>query len=271
MIRLATVAALVATLALPVAAQDFDTVWQQYRDRDYAAAFEGFRALSEQGDAEATYWLGEMYFWGRGAGDGGPERDQDEAFRIWHPAAEEGHARSQWRLGWFYRHGRGGAERDHGEAARWLEMAVGQGHAQSMNDLGELYLGGHAGLERDEDRAYELFSQAAQTSPRAAAFNLARMYWREGIGPHDDDEQALHWFRISADANYGPAIRELGHAYWEGRGVERDLMEALRLIYLSESRGGGDSTRTMLSILGEMTPEERARADELVEIWDEEG
>lgn len=260
---------LAISLALPAAAQDFDSVWEQYRERDYAAAYAGFRALSEQGDAEATFWLGEMYFRGVGDGEGGPARDQANAYAIWLPAAESGLARAQWRLAWFHRHGQAGFERDHVVAARWLEMAAAQGHGQAMTDLGELLLSGRAGLQVDEDRAYALFSEVAQTNPRVAGFNLGRMYWREGVGPADDDERAAHWYRLSAERNYGPALRELGRAYWQGRGVEKDLIEALRLIHMSESRGGGDATRTMLSILAEMTPEQRALADELAETWDD--
>ncbi len=256
-------------LAMSVAAQDFDTVWEQYRERDYAAAYAGFRALSEQGDAEGTYWLGEMYFRGVGDGEGGPARDLATAYEIWLPAAEAGLARAQWRLAWFHRHGQAGFERNHVEAARWLEMAAAQGHGQSMTDLGEILLGGHAGLEADEDRAYELFSEVAQNNPRVAGFNLGRMYSRAGVGPADDDERAVYWYRLSAERNYGPALRELGRAYWQGRGVEQDLIEALRLLHMSESRGGGDATRTMLAILGEMTPEQRALVDELSETWDD--
>ena len=252
-------------LALPAQAGDFDAVFQHYRDDDHAAALEGFRRLSEAGDAEATYWLGNMYFWGRGAGAGGAERDLEEAHRIWHPIAEGGDARAQWRLGWMYRWG-SGVEQDRAEAARWYRRAADSGHTASMNDLGEMYLAGR-GVDQDTDAAKALFLAATEAGHRAAPHNLGRIFWTERHGLRDDT-RAVHLFRISAERGYGPAMRDLGHAHWQGRGgVERDLMEALRLIVLSEDAGGGDSTRTLMRILEEMTPEERAEADRLYEDW----
>lgn len=253
-------ATVVSAFALPAFAMDFDAAWEVYQSRDYDTAREAFRELSEDGHVEATYWLGSIYFWGRGI-----EQDYEEAYRVWRPIAEDGHSLAQWRMGHLYRHGRG-VERDRAEAAKWYQRAADQGNWQAMTDLGDMYQAG-LGVEKDEDRAYALYSEAAKVDKRVAPYQLGLMYWREGVGPHDDVERALHWFRISAEANYGPSMRMLGHAYWKGRGVEQDRMEALRMLVLAEENGAGGQARTILEILGEMTEAERDRAEELYETW----
>jgi TPR repeat protein len=57
---------------------------------------------AEAGDAQAKFWLGEMYAYG----DGVPQDDKKAAkwFRL---AAEQGDADAQYQLGWMYNHGEG--------------------------------------------------------------------------------------------------------------------------------------------------------------------
>ena len=57
-------AVLAVTLALPVAAQNFDKGWAAYRRGDYAAALQEWQPLAEQGSSAAQYRLGVMYAYG---------------------------------------------------------------------------------------------------------------------------------------------------------------------------------------------------------------
>lgn len=257
---------LVSCLALPAAAQDFETVYQSYRDRDYGIAYEGFTRLAEYGDADAARWLGEMYMYGTGAGEGGPERNDADAVRAFEQAAQAGHPVAQWRLAFHYRHGRG-VEQDRTASYRWYRASAEQGLTQAMNELGEHYQRGW-GVEADEDEAYRWFLTSAEAGDAQGADALARMYRTEGVGPYDDDERAAHWYRVSAEAGWMGGMRGLGDAYRFGRGVEQDRVEALGwYIKAEELPRSGDNMGTIMSLIGEMTQEEFQRAEVEYESW----
>ena len=257
---------LLSCLALPAAAQDFETVYQSYRDRDHGAAYEGFTRLAKAGDTEAARWLGEMYMYGTGAGEGGPERSDADAVRAFEQAAQAGHSVAQWRLAFHYRHGRG-VERDYAESYRWYRASAEQGLTISMNELGEQYLRGW-GVEADEDEAYRWLLASAEAGDAQGADALARLYMNEGVGPYDDDERAAYWFRVSAEAGWMGGMRGLGDAYRRGRGVEQDRVEALRwYIKAEELPRSGDNMGTIMSLIGEMTPAEFQQAEAEFESW----
>ena len=257
---------LVSCLALPAAAQDFETVYQSYRDRDFAAAYEGFTRLAEEGDADAARWLGGMYMYGTGAGEGGPEQNDAEATRAFEQAAQAGHAIAQSLLAFQYRFGRG-VEQDRAAAYRWYRAAAEQGLTRAMNDLGEHYRRGW-GVEADEDEAYRWFLTSAEAGDAQGAEALARMYRTEGLGPYDDDERAAHWFRVSAEAGWMGGMRGLGDAYRHGRGVEQDRVEALRwYVRAEELPRSGDNMGTIMRLIGEMTPAEFQQAEIEFESW----
>ena len=54
---------------------------------------------------------------------GGVSKDETEAARWYMKAAEQGHARAQWALGWMYERG-DGVPKDEAEEARWYGKAV---------------------------------------------------------------------------------------------------------------------------------------------------
>jgi len=75
---------------------------------------------TEQGDAEAQYNLGVMYY----SGEGVPE-DYTEAAKWFRKAAEQGHAEAQYNLGVMYDSG-DGVPKDDVEAYAWLSLSVTQ-------------------------------------------------------------------------------------------------------------------------------------------------
>ena len=92
---------LVFMLATPVLA-DFQAGLDAYKRGDYDTAMTEWRPLAEQGDAEAQWFLGSMYYQGKGV----PQDDQ-EAVRWYWQAADQGDAYAQNTLGYMYEHGRG--------------------------------------------------------------------------------------------------------------------------------------------------------------------
>ena len=80
---------------------------------------------AEQGDAEAQFYLGDMYHLGKGV-----HRDYVEAAKWWRKAAEQGLAEARHNLGNSYYNGEGVPE-DNAEAVKWHRKAAELGDAQS--------------------------------------------------------------------------------------------------------------------------------------------
>ena len=55
--------------------------------RDYAEAVRWYQLAAAQGNAEAEYYLGDMYCQGKGA----TKKNKDEAMKWWQLAATHGH------------------------------------------------------------------------------------------------------------------------------------------------------------------------------------
>ena len=114
-------------------AQDFQKGSTAYRAGDYKAALREFRPLAEQGNADAQFLIGSMYFNGQGL-----LQDYAEAARWYLLAAEQGDAYAQVDLGIMYKNGQGLLQ-DYAEAARWFRLAAKQGDAYAQSLLGMAY------------------------------------------------------------------------------------------------------------------------------------
>lgn len=77
-------------------------------------------------------------------------------------AAEQGDALTQLKLGNNYYLGEGGVERNSEEAVRWFQLASEQGLAQASFNLGVCYYEGKGVPRQDLNRALELFTLAAK-------------------------------------------------------------------------------------------------------------
>ena len=101
------------------------------------------RKEAQQGDAEAQFYLGNMYYNGEGVpfvdGSGGEGVTQDyaEAAKWYRKAAEQGHPWAQTYLGWMYDTGKG-VTQDYAEAVKWYRKAAEQGNAMAQHFLGLL-------------------------------------------------------------------------------------------------------------------------------------
>ena len=156
---------------LSACAEDYDAGLDAYNAGDYETAYEIWRPLAEQGDAEALNNLGYMY------GDGiGVEQDDVEAVRLYKLAAEQDHASAMNNLGWMYEHGRG-VEQDDVEAVRLYKLAAEQDNASAMSNLGWMYQHGR-GVEQDLDTAkmwYELAVENENEWAEDALSNLSQL------------------------------------------------------------------------------------------------
>ncbi|MCX7184082.1 MAG: tetratricopeptide repeat protein [Nitrosospira sp.] len=101
-----------------------------YLKGNHKQALAIWEPLAAQGNAEAQYWLGSIYF----NGQGGMLQDYKVAMKWVHQAATQGHAGAQFTLGHMYAAGEG-AEQDYQEAVKWFRLAAAQGHEAARKIL----------------------------------------------------------------------------------------------------------------------------------------
>jgi len=102
---------------------DFQDGLDAFKRYDYETAYKILFRLAEHGDPKAQFYLGELYFVGKGV-----RHDYGEAAGWYRLAAEQGVAGAQCKLGEMLSKGFGG-QQDCEEAAKWFKLAAEQGHA----------------------------------------------------------------------------------------------------------------------------------------------
>lgn len=118
-----------------------------------ASTFERIKARAETNDAEAQLTLGWLY----DKGDGVP-RDQEQAFRWWLKAAEQGQPAGQFNVALSYRLGLG-VTQDYGEAVNWYQRTGEPMDALALYDLGWMSAFGR-GLPKNHDDAVKWWQEA---------------------------------------------------------------------------------------------------------------
>lgn len=84
--------------------------------------------LAKQGDAQAQYELGSMYFF---ITDENQESDPKKSFEWFFKAARQGHPEAQTQLGMMYGGGYG-VSRDDSKSMYWYKEAAEQGNAEAI-------------------------------------------------------------------------------------------------------------------------------------------
>ena len=113
---------------------------------------DALRARAEQGDADAQFDFGAMYFRGRGV-----PQDDAEAGRWWRLSVEQGHSGGQNNLGVRYNDGTG-VPQDDVQAYMWTNLVVSgrSGNARLTDETRELAVRNRdvvAGLMTPDDRS----------------------------------------------------------------------------------------------------------------------
>lgn len=109
-----------------------------------------------------------------------------EAYCIWKPLADVGHAEAQYRLGWLYAKGLGLAVNE-ATAVNWWKLAAELGHADALFRIGWAYEHGE-GVEKDLTQAIKYYLAAAGNGQEDAVDILQILLSRdnkevrEGVG-----------------------------------------------------------------------------------------
>jgi len=116
--------------------------------------------------------------------------NDDEAFRCFSKAAEQGHVKAQYLLGMHYGNGQG-VPKDKEKAFYWYTKAAEQGYAEAQGVLGFCYYYGNS-VPKDYAKAAEWYTKAAEQGNAKAQKSLGVCY-EYGAGVPKDKAKAAYW------------------------------------------------------------------------------
>ena len=217
--------------------------------------FTELRGRAEEGEKDAQYTLGAMYFIGEGM-----PKDATEAAKWFHRAAEQGHANAQGQLGALYAQGIG-VPQDYVEAVKWARRAAEQGHAAAELLLGACYQAGW-GVPQDYTEAAKWYRRAAEQGLAMAQFSVGVMY-AKGEGVPKDATEAVKWSRRAAEQGHADAQYNLSGMYWSGEGVPTNHIQAYSWASLAAASGNLKAKERREILAKYMTREQVAEAQKI--------
>lgn len=235
--------------------------------QDIPRATSIYESLSEKGDAQADYHLGEAYL------NGPLEQNTEKGIYYLTKSAEAGDADAQFVLGDIYRR----PMNDIGNkeiAAHWIELAANQDqrdalcvlaysylqdpdietmnvnslsyvqdvdkgmqllrHAADLGNANALYVlaicyqkGKY--VEKDEKKAFELLWTSIQAENTPESIKKLGDFYRDGIGAAQAYEDAARLYQAASDRGNAAAMIALSELYYEGKGVEKNVEVAIQL------------------------------------------
>jgi uncharacterized protein len=237
---LTCVALLVASLLAPFPARAQPPV-QDELNRAKAAlqlkkfdeAARRFGALAERGNAEAQFSMGRFTAMGTGV-----PKNLEQSTQWYRRAADQGHTEAQAVLGLHYMQGLGVAP-NYAEAARWSKLAADKGHGGAAYNLAKMYVTGGPGLTADRTAA-EQWSKTAMAKgfpdplkvrpdkPKRSDEAVALFKQGQDLFRAGDMAGAARLFARCAQMGDAPCQLQIGWHHEEGKGVPRNLQEAMR-------------------------------------------
>lgn len=191
-------------------------------EQNYAKALQLYLQAAHQGDSEAQYIAGGMYFKGLGT-----RKDLTMAFKLLHQAALSGKStpESQQIIGQAFLLG-SGAPKDYGKAAEWYTRAAESGNREAQNELGFMYFVGK-GVERDVEKGADYFLRAAYKGLAIAQYNVGIIYYTGNGFKESDLKKSFAWLNLAATNGHQPALA--ARTYLETILTGKDLVDAQNL------------------------------------------
>lgn len=154
---------------------------------DYVKAVSLFLEAAELGDMISQFFLGIIYYHGRGV-----TKDNFEAFKWFQLAAQQGLPEAQTNIGLMYEKGEG-VSPDLKEGLKWFRLAAEQGIEDAQYKIGLFYRDNR----RDNHEALKWFRLAAEQGHAWAQYELANMY--AGVsGVKRDPIEGFKWLNLAA-------------------------------------------------------------------------
>lgn len=231
--------------------------------RNYNQAINDFTTAANQGNADAAFNLGLMYYYSQGA-----PVSYSISTRWMLKAAEEGNIRAEYTLVAVYQNGTG-VPIDYSQSNFWQEKVQARGYDDKF-ELAEMYDAGD-----DSPGSYDNFSvdqavlaiswtrMAAESGDPVSEGALADNYDYGGGFP-EDDTQAVLWNTKAAEQGFVDAEFNLGSAYDTGFGVPKDLVKAYFWYDLVAIQGDEIAISACAELAKEMSRNRLAQAKEMV-------
>ncbi|RAP25871.1 hypothetical protein DID78_07115 [Candidatus Marinamargulisbacteria bacterium SCGC AG-343-D04] len=151
------------------------------------------------------------------------------------------------KLGLSYQKGRG-VDQSNEEAFKWYKLAADQGDAIAQTNLGWMHYKGE-GVDQSDTKAFEWIQKSADQGHPLAQYILGCKYFEKGLT--QSNEEAVKWFQKAASQGHKMAMRylkeiatknslaqcKLGSLYISGDGVPQNFQEAVRLYTLAAEQG----------------------------------
>jgi len=147
------------------AGADLKSAKRAYEQKDYATALKEISPLAEQGNAEAQFILGKMYWRGEGV-----LKDPDQGIKWFKASAAQGNADAEFFVGAYYLL----PHTDIAQGLKWLRLSAEQGNQDAQLLLGKTYMDGNQEVRRDP--------VLAEMWLRLAAKNNLEFYQKELLG-----------------------------------------------------------------------------------------
>jgi hypothetical protein len=157
--------------------------------KNYTKAYSILMPLAETGDQDAQLFIGSMYNFGQGV-----EKNENEAFKWFKLAAEQGLAEGQLELSKIYN-----SKKNYKEAFKWGLLAAKQNESEAQAFIGNMYLGG-LGIIKNEKEAFkwiELSTENQKEKGKLDAFYLLGLLYEEGIGTKKNIKKAAEMYKKS--------------------------------------------------------------------------
>lgn len=242
----------------------------------FCGEFENALERAEQGNADAQFYLGAMYYNSRGVpqdykqaafwftkaaeqGHGVP-LDYKQVVRWYTKSAEQGNILAQISLGLMYYHGQG-VPLDYKQAMGWWKKAAEQGNAEAQYNLGLMCEKG-LGVAQDYQQAVHWYSRAAEQGGADVQFKLGAMY-AFGKGIVQDYKQAVHWWTKAAEQGSAEAQFSLGGMYALGKGVTQNYKLAFVWVSLAADQRFESAIKHRDITAKKLTPKQLSEAQDL--------
>ncbi len=178
--------------------------------------FDKLIAKAEQGDPEAQYEVAVSYETGLTKNKEKIGATASQAFHWYQTAAENGHAKAQFKLGRCYEKEKG-TNKDQEKAIYWykkakeqgideagaflenllLEIEADKGNPEAQYKVAVLYFSGRKG-EKNLYKAFMYFKKAAKQGHIKAQYMTGRFY-EEGWSTAQDFSEAINWYKKAAE------------------------------------------------------------------------
>lgn len=189
-------------------------------------AFSASKVKAEQGDANAQFSLGGIYYQGIVA-----EKDYAKAIEWYTKAAEQGHTEAQYNLGYMYYDGRG-VSVDYAKAYHWFELAAEDDDVKAQLYLARMNYEGK-GVDQNYDKAFQLYKKVADETNHAKAQERVGHMFRRGLGIARNKEMAKYYLEKASQQSCGEAQYELGDMYLSENVQSPEAKQLMQEAYLN--------------------------------------